>query len=317
MKKKFIVAALLAGVMAASCFTGCIGNGGGDGENGEQGQQGSVEKGVAVTAEEWVSAVNASWNSQNFTMCNPSNGTVTVTGNYQGNDKVPVNIIYRCDDDGLNVNIDSDSNNPVYFTYASVTVSVSGFADIYSHQEDYTEDWLKSLKDCIYKYGIYIYDDKEISDGSDTYYIKTGEKYYDASKLSVNSEEAEWSVWETDFSGATLCDIPGFPIEFATEENGEEKDLAELYEAFTYTDGVYTAELWIYNTQCPVSVSFKDGYILGFEMKYTKTEVEEIDGLTVTDTFEATVKIYDIGKTSITPDPDAVKAVEDYIKENS
>ena len=51
-------------------------------------------------------------------------------------------------------------------------------------------------------------------------------------------------------------------------------------------------------------------------MKTIKTEDEEIAGYTLTNKLDEIIRIYNIGKTTVTPDPDAVKAVEDYIKEN-
>ena len=307
MKKKFIVAALLAGVMAASCFAGCIGNG--DGENGEQGQQGSVEKGVAVTADEWASAVNASMNSQNFTMDILYSETKTVAGYYKGNDKIPVNIVDKSN--GYEYAYGDPSKNNFYRYNYSSDYFVSGFGDIYSHQADYTEEWLESLKDCLSSCGINHYEDKEESWTEISYGVKIGEKSYKAEKVG----ESDWSVW--NYSMIALSDA--FPDYFATEESGEGKSLAELYEAFTYSDGVYTAELMPGESEMlyTVSVSFKDGYILSMSLYCNESKVEEMDGLTVTSVGETTAKIYNIGNTSITPDPDAVKAVEDYIKENS
>ena len=311
MKKKFIIAALLAGVMAASCFTGCIGNG--SEENGEQGQeQGPVEKGVEVTAEEWASAINASMNSQNFSYVVLHSETTMVTGKYKGNDKIPVNLVSGSTYDPYNY-VDSGNDNFEYYNLQGKDW-VSGFADIYSHEEDFTEDWLNSLKDFLSSYGIYDIEDKEESAVENTYYVKIGDKYYSADKYADKDKESEWSVSETDFSGITLAYAL---IQFATEEKGEEKPLIELYEAFTYSDGVYTADLWSNGKMGTVSISFKDGYILSVEYKHTESKAEEKDGLTVTRIYESTTKIYDIGKTSITPAPEAVEAIEDYIKEHS
>ena len=312
MKKKLVIAMLLAGVMAATCFAGCTGNDNGEGEKGEheqEQQQGTFEKGVEVTAEEWVAAMNASMNSTNFSMSAFIRSKKTITGNYMGNDKVPINLVDEFTADYYQY-IDLNNNNSA--GNGSNKYLSSGFADIdiFSHFEDGTGDWWMSLEDLLSSYGMWDVEDKEVSETVSSYGLKIDGKSYSANKYG----ESEWGVNEADFSGVTLNST--LLMLFAVI-GYDPPSLVELYDVFTYSDGVYAADFLAYGVMFTWSVSFKDGYVLSLEIKHAESDVEEKDGLTVASTSEYTEKYYNIGKTTVKPTPEALKAVEYYIKENS
>ena len=109
--------------------------------------------------------------------------------------------------------------------------------------------------------------------------------------------------------------------EFATtEDSTTTAKVSELYDAFTYSNGVYTATLWKPATswtsayKYTVSVSVKGGYVVGVSTEYTDGEEEE--GFSTGTTFKYVYNFSNYGSTTVKASDAAKKAVEDYKNED-
>lgn len=200
-----------------------------------------------------------------------------------------------------------DLENEVVYGRTVQTDKVSGFNDMYSL--DYPDSELfQELEMYINANWPWGKEDKNESRVSEDYQINIDDIVY----YAYCGNDSSWNV-----NNKEKYDDPFYMLtdKCSTQKDGEAKSFSELYEAFTYSDGIYTAELWYYGEIYTFSVSVKDDYVLS--MCLTQTSEEEEDGLTFTFKGEIGIKFYDIGKTSITLASEAVKAIEDYIKENS
>lgn len=316
MKKRLFIAVLLAALLTATCLTGytCNGNDGvGKEEQGTVGGESSgsadgiyvFEKGEEVTAEEWASAFEATVNLKNYTAYALSNNTVTATGNYNGDINLPVNVTQEVKGNAtLFCEID---NGKAQFIIKN-TNNVSGFSDVYS-LTGFDADNVESLKMFLsISAGFYETEDNEEIQNQETDVVQIGGAVYQAYKTDG---AISWAV--ASYDTMYLTTIYTFPC--ATEKDGEVKPVCEWFDKFVYSDGVYSADVYIDGDAYVYSVSFKDGYILSAKAK--TTQVKKENNLTVTYVKEMGETVSKIGNTVVTLSPDAVQAVEDYVKTNT
>ena len=154
---------------------------------------------------------------------------------------------------------------------------------------------------------------------------ETGERksYFEADGLKlwisyIYDEDTEWSVYsETHTTEAELKEdllerglaYSLANIKYSTTEDGEAIKISELYSAFTYNKGEYSATLYDEGDKLDIAVSFKDGYILSFTSGSNTEYTDEDDGITYKITYKTTYTFSGFGKTTVTTPEDAAAAI--------
>ncbi|MDE7082892.1 MAG: hypothetical protein K2O89_04225 [Clostridia bacterium] len=283
-------------------------DGGIEGGNGGVVNEYVFEKGEEVTAEEWAAAFAATLDLKNYTANFMNLDANYVTGNYLNDVKLPINGVEEM-----------KTCSSLYYAFDKETVQLfimrsdklNGFSDLTS-LEFYDPEIYDQLLELIW----YNSDIRNFSDDVDeslktnTYQVTIDGIDY---KASFKDNETFWNVE----AGAIYNQvIPMISLACSTEKGGELKPVFERYEDFVYSDGIYTADVWVEGVMpFKYSVSLKDGYILSVSLSVTKTQEE--DGLTFTKFNEMGMTLVNIGGTDLTDSPEAVKAVEDYIAKNA
>ncbi len=277
MKKKLLATLVATAVLSTGIIglTAC-GNPGGE-DKGDDKIPDTIVTGAEVTSEDWAKAFENTLAAENYTA------------------KLYVENIFKAQgtDEELgeiDLTVTTTQEGPCYYdkgdsySKAKVKVVATGVPDDEELQEEY----------------------KNQEFDIENYTVKDGDVYYSAN-YGIGTEEDKWTVSTTS---STMSLMGGVFDSCATEKGGERAELSALYDSFTYADGVYTATLWIYDSENTVSVSIKDGYIVGYSTEcLTETEYEgnkESDGMKYVYTFS------NYGSTTVTPSDAAKKAVEDY-----
>lgn len=286
--KKFLATLALCAVSAVSVFgfTACGDN---KTDNPEE------EVGESVTSEEWKSAFTATINADNYTMEESiSYSTVEKSKDEAGKD---------------------------------VTFSES----VNETTEKYVADRKIYSKETMH---LKLVDEKTIEKKSiDEHYkevdgVNLWTSYFDSVEYiqgTPEDDEEEMSEWKADFrefadENAAKEDfknhyskVESFEIGFyVSADSDEEKMLVDLYSAFTYSDGKYTATLYIDNDtdtklDINVEVSIKNGYVIGFAYNYIlENNEEDISGKSEA-FYRAEYKNY--GSTTVTAPEGAVAAI--------
>ena len=286
MNKKFL-ATLIVGVVAATSiigFTACNDNGGGSENGGNDGDDlSAVVKGVQVDAEGWAKAFEATLAAESYTVKLYREDAYKASGT---------------DDElgEINLSVIDTRNGTAYYdgnTYGKTKVKVvaTGIPD--------DEDWQK------------LYQNQEYD--IESYIAKDGETYYSA-YYSTQEEDAEWSVSTLDTIDGSTIDV--LNSTYATDKDGTANAaLTDLYEAFTYADGVYNATLWQYGVETAVSVSVKDGYVVSYSTEYLYKY--EYEGYTHSDGLKVVYNFSNFGSSTVNASDAAKKAVEDYKAANA
>lgn len=274
MNKK-ILAAFAATAVLVSGVIGFTACGGGNG----------VNKGVEVSAEDWSKAFTATLNAKSYTADGEQTSEVKVAGNLEGTD---VDVSCKANS---KAKFYVDVTNGKSYSESDVTVTFGGLDKL-------DKEFADMLKE-------------ELSDGADsmkgvqTYTVKIGDTTYSATNLS-----GEWDVEEYGSIGVTDILTSGY----ATEKGGESKELSALYDAFTYAGGVYTATLWNGSSEVEVSVSIKDGYVIGYSFTGSYEDGDGDSTMTMTMTYIYNFSGFD--GTTVTPSTEAEKAITDYTSAN-
>ena len=273
MKKK-LIATLVASAVLSTGIIGLTACGGGNGGH-------DINKGEEVSKAGWAAAITATQSAKNYTADAYQEVDTTMTGNMG---------------ELTNINLTGKTIGEAKFTYdldnggiyvkQTVKITVSGVPDELKGEDGYKDDE-------------YV---------TESYCVKEGDTYYTANYRG-NAENPEWSTGSTtSFSSGGLGYL--FNSTYSVEEDGTAVTLSELYDAFTYSNGVYTATLWGGGSEETVSLSFKGGYVVGYSFASTHEEGDEDSKM-----INSGKMIYNFsnyGSTTISPSDDAKKAVEDY-----
>lgn len=237
-----------------------------------------IEKGVQVDEQGWKDAFKASVEAKNFT----TEQITETKGSTSGS----------VGDISVNVKMESNENLLSYY-------DVDGGKSYEKGTAKMKITGVKDLDETI-KQVLHVEDDIDETEDYESYIVKEGDTYYEAIK-----ENGEWAVDES--YGVYAFSILSH-ASYATEATGEDQALSLLYSAFTYSGGIYTATLYNYGQEYTVSVSIKDGYVIGYSVEY-KMEGEQ-SGITVKTESKQVYKYSNYGNTTVNPSNDAKNAIE-------
>lgn len=281
MKKKLLATLIATAVLSTGIIglTACGGNNNGDNNGDEDKITDTVVKGVQVDAEGWAKAFENTFAAESYTAKAHFESSYGVKGTYEELGEIDFSVTGT--QEGTIYYDGNEYNKSICKVVATGVPDDETMQNRYKNKEYEREDYI----------------------------VKDGETYYRA-YYSTEEEDAEWTVSTSSTDrGSVVIEILG--TSFATEKNGESKTVAELYESFTYKDGVYTAALWGDDIEATVSASVKDGYIAGYSLEFIYEEEDE--GGKMSEGIKYVFSLSDYGKTTVTPSDAAKKAVEDYI----
>lgn len=234
-----------------------------------------LTKGAEVSEEGWTAAFAATAAAQNYTW--EINGDYITSGTVDSKNvteryTVVEKILYDA------------VNNHSYSEYTE-TYKTTGYKDAGIEEEDYDET--ETVK---------------------RYTLKDGSVTWEAEYCS-GDEQPAWQADEYGYFSSYAAALVSST--FATEKEGEQKSLAELYPAFKYSGGYYTANLWVEVddelTEVKLTVSVKDGYFIGMQSEYSVTFSEE--GSSGTITVKKSITLSKYGSTTVEAPAEAVAAI--------
>lgn len=257
MKKK-LIATLVAGAVLSTGLIGLTACGGGL----------SIPKGGEVADEvAWVKAFTDTVALKNYTLESYSSIDFTLKGAYKNNSKdVPVDITSKATASSI-VLYDSENNKAYSETSAnSEAKGTEGAKDENSKYSSTEKEYYELSEE---KNSVKYYWNADYSKGElkSTERVYSGEQYWDADET-------------TSFMYNMLTGLSTNVLFYETEDATLPKSVAALYDKFTYDGGVYTATLYVtadFNkvedkVECKVTVSIKDGYVIGLGYKTGKIE---------------------------------------------
>ncbi len=279
--RKNLVAALLAGAVAAAGMVGltaCDDSG-----------KGGLQKGDEVTAEKWAAAFAKTVAAENYTAESTAEGKEVITGTKDGKEVDAVatfNSTGKLCYDFTGKKVYSETKYTEKFTGAEAFGGEDGEETSESKSYDVAES--KTVWSARYRK----YNNE---------YNWTAEKYESLTEEDANRRIAD--------SGAAVILAAQYTTS-ETAENSEAKPLAQLYSSFKYDNGYYKAELWTeYEGKQTVTVTVKGEYVTGLQKETNNVETE--DGLTETSTSKSVVTFSKFGETTVTAPAEATKAIED------
>ena len=272
MKKK-LIATLVAGAVLSTGIIGLTACGGGL----------SIPKGGEVADEvAWVKAFTDTVALKNYTLESYSSIDYTLKGAYKKNSKdVPVDITSKATASNL-VLYDSENNK----AYSEMSTN----SDAKGTENGVEEGGKYSSTNKAY------YELSEETDSVKSYWRAKYSKGEIKSTEGVSSEEEYWNAYETtSFMYSAMIGLSTNVMFYETEEALIPQSVAALYDKFTYDGGVYTATLYVtadFNkaedkVECKVTVSIKDGYVIGLGYKTGKIE-DTLNSSATGDTYDYT-----------------------------
>ncbi|MBD5632305.1 MAG: hypothetical protein HDP34_03665 [Clostridia bacterium] len=132
---------------------------------------------------------------------------------------------------------------------------------------------------------------------------------------SASYERGYWYVCE--YSDGVYIWNPTSVLDnsYSVEKGGGKIALSELYGAFTYSDGVYTAKLYsdsyYLKPDYIISVAVKGGYVVGYHIESSYEEQGE-GSYTHVESINQVYNFSDFNKTTVKLSKDAKKAIEDF-----
>lgn len=265
------MAMLLAGAVAAAgviTFTAC-----GDGTDG-------VPKGEEVTAEQWKTAITATSEVGNYTAEIRGENVESASGkvgdktvNYVGKETIAGKLYF-------------DYNSKKILLETNTTLKTTG-AELFGEEDEEETSEHKSYNE-VENLTIWaaVFDDAEW-------------------KVYSNTAVSQDSLNEQFLTGSVLYSFENSL--FSTTEDGQGVKITELYSAFTYSNGVYSAALYLNGDRTEISMSFKDGYVVGVSQTRTEEGVEE--DTTYKTTYKYNYVFSDFGKTVVTTPAGAAEAI--------
>lgn len=279
--RKNLVAALLAGAVAAAGMVGLT-------ACDDSGKSG-LSKGDEVTAEKWAAAFAKTIAAENYTAESTAEGKEVITGTKDGKE---VNAVATFNTTGK---LYYDLTGKKVYSETKYTEKFTG-AEAFGGEDGEETSEVKS------------YDVAESKTIWSARYRKYNNEYnWTAEKYeSLTEEDANRRIAD---SGAAVILAAQYTTS-ETAENSEAKPLAQLYSSFKYDGGYYKAELWTeYEGKQTVTVTVKGEYVTGLQKEMNNVETE--DGLTDTSTSKSVVTFSKFGKTTVNAPADATKAIND------
>ena len=278
MRKK-LIATLVAGAVMSTGLIGLTACGGGH----------DINKGEEVSKEDWAKAITATVEAKNYTVDAYQEMELKLTGSIEDLGVSDLNVSATTKGEGKTY---YDIDNGSYYGNSSVKVTVSGVPD-----ELKDEDEFKARDYVMEQYG-----------------VKDGDTYYTA-MYDGTAQTPEWSVREmSSFYNNGMSFL--FEGDYATEKDGTTSTLDELYDAFTYSGGVYSATLWQEgDDETKISLSIKGGYVVGYSTEATHEDGDGNSSMTSTGKYVYNFSNY--GSTTVSASDAAKKAVEDYKASNN
>ncbi|MDE5721543.1 MAG: hypothetical protein K2I30_02210 [Clostridia bacterium] len=278
MRKK-LIATLVAGAVMSTGLIGLTACGGGH----------DINKGEEVSKEDWAKAITATVEAKNYTVDAYQEMETKMTGSIEVLGITNLNISAKTTGEAKNY---YDLANGSFYVNSSVKATVSGVPD-----ELKDEDEFQARDYVMEQYG-----------------VKDGEKYFMA-YYDGTAQTPEWSVREMPSiynNGMAFL----FEGDYATEKDGTVATLSELYDAFTYSGGVYSATLWEDgDEETKISLSIKGGYVVGYSVEATHEEGDGNSSMTSSGKYVYNFSNY--GGTTVSASDAAKKAVEDYKASNN
>ena len=277
MRKKTL-AVLLAGAVAAAGIMGltaCKKDGGGN--------NGSNQAGEQVTEEQWKAAFNATLNAENYTLSFISDGTEVTK--------------YTVDGNTVTENFTDYATGKLCFDY--------------THR----------------KYGYENKNTETTTVGEEKSKETTERKsYFEVENLELwgagrETEDTEWYAHNQKFTSAEeekeyffrYNGLSFLKYEYTlSAESTTELTLLNLYSAFTYKDGLYTASLYDEEGNVEaITICIKDGYIIERKGEVTFEDTYEREGVTYTTVYHyiETYTFSNYGTTIITAPEGAAAAI--------
>lgn len=275
MKKK-LLATLVAGVVLSLGLIGLTACGGGGGGNGVL----SINKGEEVNEDDWKAAITATQAAENYTIDSYDETETKTTGTMNEIPNINCTVVYK-------------TETKMYYYYDNATYS-------YSTLKLEVSNVPAALKD--------VDGYKALSYVEEAYSVKEGDKYYSGNY--DNYYMGEWMMY-------SVTSVSDSPIDsminqyFSITQQGLKRKVNELYDEFTYSEGVYTATLWNnFGNEVKISVSIKDGYVVGIASEYGYEAGG--DGYSQVSKVKIIYNISDYGSTTVNPSAAAKQAVEDF-----
>lgn len=266
--RKKFLATLLVGAVAATGAIGFSACGKDDAK---------LVKGAEVSEEEWKAAFAATASAENYTY--ELNSEYSASGTVDSKKVTEYSTLVQ--------KILYDAvNNHSYSEYTE-TYKTTGYKDAGVGEKDY--DDTETVK---------------------RYTLKDGSVIWEAEYCSGDEQPA----WKADKWGdldSDLIYIVGST--YATEKSGTPKAITELYSAFVYSGGYYTANLWADMdeeelTEVRLTVSVKNGYVIGMQTEYEVSDNEA--GASGTATVKQSVTLSNYGGTTLEAPAEALAAIE-------
>lgn len=241
----------------------------------------TINKGEQVTKEQWVAAITQSLAAESYTVDVSNVGFRREKGSTEELGKFDTTRKYV-----ITGNVYYDGS-----TYSKTVEAVkfTGVPDAYKDNANY--------QDAVINYEEYIC--KEITTYNVNYYT-----------THYSSDYGEWYTGPGEGNiNYTLAQSLGY--NWRTEKTGQAVKITQLYDAFTYSGGVYTATL--YNSgsdEYKVSVSIKGGYVVGYS-EYNYDEYSNEKGTAIYEGTEVS-NYSNYGSTTVNASDAAKQAIETY-----
>ncbi|MDE6598101.1 MAG: hypothetical protein K2K60_05640 [Clostridia bacterium] len=276
MRKK-TMAVLLAGAVAAAGIIGLTackkdsGNG--------------LQKGEQVSEEQWKTAIAATAGAENYTSTFTNDYQVTATGKI-GDKSVTYNYTSNSTETSY-----YDFTNKKYYAESSYTDKTSGgelMGETDGEESETYKEYIEARALTIWS--------TEFDSEENEWYVDDSYTYPSAETLASNFKDNS----NTDFLASA---------KLSTTKEGATTTISELYSAFTYKDGFYTATLYSYGQEATVTISVKGGYVVGVLQEGTNETTNEALGISSKVTIKAVYTFSNFGSTTVTTPEGAAAAI--------
>ena len=277
-KSKKILTTLLVGAVALTAVAGLTACGGNN------------DGGSAVTAEEWATAFENTIKAENYTVVSNIDMSMVTKATVEGQQ--------------MTSNVTLSGKNTYYFDLAGKKSYEDGKLTEKMTGEGLPEEMLG-----------------EKTTETKTYSKIDGTTLWACEYDSVNDEwdavgqpfESENAAKEYFAHTELSASLSAKQYYAAIPAEGEAKALSELYSAFTYADGKYTATLYVQvegntYTEGKVTITIKDGYVTLLQAE-SSGETTQM-GATITSTSKTAYAISNIGSTQVTEPEKALAAID-------
>jgi len=280
-----ILATLLVGAVAAAGVIGFTACNNGNGDKGSNGGE-EIQKGEQVTEAQWKEAISSTQTAENY--------TVTL-------DFVMKAVGVKTDDKTVTYTLTQSQNAKFYFDLTNKKLNMDSTSTTKS-----TGGAAVGEEDVDYSVNSYIYNVIEDTTVWECNYPSMKGDKWEARPYKCETESAAKEMLAED-GFASL-----FEGTFSTTKGGEEATLSNLYSAFKYENGSYTATLYSLSfgdDSVELTLLLKSGHVISFQ--YKTVSVSADDGFDITTTSTAAYDFSNFGSTTVNAPAEAVQAIAD------